>query len=58
MNKIESLDLWKGDMLSTVNVKVMLSAVKANKARDRERWFRLVWYIEWHICVIVANSDF
>lgn len=36
MNKIESLDLWKGDMLSTVNVKVMLSAVKANKARDRE----------------------
>lgn len=36
MNKIESLDLWKGGLLSTVNEKVMLSAVKANKAREGE----------------------
>ena len=36
MNKIESLDLWKGGLLSTVNEKVMLSTVKANKARKGE----------------------
>lgn len=45
-------------MLSAINLKVMLSAVKENKAGEREWWFGLMHWSGRHIYVRIVTLGF
>jgi len=48
----------KGNHAKYYNLKVMLSAVKENKAGEGKCWFRAVHQVGWHLYVRVVRSDF